>query len=768
MKNRLFSLLLVLAVTLSLAVPISADNDVGLCFEEIHVPALEETGAASCGLQHLGNASYIFLPATISPEAVPLCFRTSDPDAVVTAGGALSSAEVVSGDVLDLTALCSNSATNTYHLTLTAVSGQETTSLTVMLILTGEVASIFLVSDDPVNEGRAWVESSPDKSNKATGSMVMVNSDGTVVYDGALTQIKGRGNSTWLQNKKPYQIKLEDKTDLLETGDKDNRSKTWVLLANAADGSLIRNNIVYDLSVAMGMEPGIQCRPVNLYYDGEYRGAYLLCEKVEVGSGRVDVEKLEDANEEANPAVEDFDDLATATGATENGATYIYCEGMVSPADITGGYLLEMDTPSRAAAEKCYFITRRGQHVVVKEPEYCSAEEMDYIASYYQEFEDAIYGGGHNEATGKALDEYASIESIAQCYVINELTKNPDGYRTSSYLYKDANNDVITMGPIWDYDLSFGAGWGDFTEPCRDPEEFFTLRSKLGLALYEIPEFRAAVNEIYTQVVSPLITETLTASGSLSNEEGTLKSIDHYKEELRTAAIANGILWGSYESNWAANVAAVQSYIITRNAWLTEHLSAWNAETAEPLTGFVDVKPSDWYYDSVTLAATYGLMQGVGNAIFSPVGKTTRAQAATVLFNMSGDEAPTTYKIFNDVDHLAWYGAPITWAYENSMINGYGDGNFGPNNYITRQDLVCILYRYMGSPEVTADALSRFTDADLVASYARNAMAWAAENRVLNGYEDGSIRPLHHITRAELATLFVNFYETFILIKDAA
>ena len=667
--------------------------------------------------------------------------------------------------MLDLTALCGDGS---YTVTVQAINGSETSEYQVNFLFSGNISTMYLVSDDPVNEGRAWVESSPDKSNKATGSMVMVNSDGTVVYDGALTQIKGRGNSTWLQNKKPYQIKLEDKTDLLETGDKDNRSKTWVLLANAADGSLIRNNIVYDLSVAMGMEPGIQCRPVNLYYDGEYRGAYLLCEKVEVGSGRVDIEKLEDANEEANPTVEDFDELVTATGTTENGATYIYCEDMVSPADITGGYLLEMDTPSRAAAEKCYFITRRGQHVVVKEPEYCSAEEMAYIASYYQEFEDAIYSGGRNETTGKALDEYASIESIAQCYIINELTKNPDGYRTSSYLYKDANNDIFTMGPIWDYDLSFGSGWGDFTETCRDPEEFFTLRSKLGLALYEIPAFRTAVNEIYTQVVSPLVTETLTVSGSVSNEEGTLKSIDYYKEELRTAAVANGILWGSYESNWAANVAAVQSYIVTRNAWLTEQLSTWNAETAAPLAGFVDVKPGDWYYDSVTLAATYGLMQGVGNAIFSPGGRTTRAQAATVLFNMSGDEAPDPYKIFNDVDHRAWYGAPITWAYENSMINGYGDGNFGPNNYITRQDLVCILYRYMGSPEVTADALSRFTDAELVADYARNAMAWAAENRVLNGYEDSSIRPLHHITRAELATLCVNFYETFILTKDAA
>lgn len=765
MKKRLISLLLVLTITFTLTSVVFATNtDKGLAWDNIYVPALEES-SARINMQYLGSAAYLFLPASVSPSAVPLCFEAGVSDASYTVSGTLKAVAAISGEPVDLNALCGESSV--YHITVTATAGEEHAELKLMVIPTGEIASMFLISDDPANEGRAWVESSPDKTNKATGTMLMTNSDGSVVYDGALTQIKGRGNSTWLQNKKPYQIKLKDKTDLLETDDKDNKSKTWVLLANAADGALIRNNIVYDLSIAMGMDAGVQCRPVNLYYDGEYRGAYLLCEKVEVGSGRVDIEKLEDLNEEANPDVEDFDDLTTATGKTENGATYIYCEGMASPADITGGYLLEMDTAARATAEKCYFITRRNQYVVVKEPEYCSAEEMDYIASYYQEFEDAIYSGGYNEATEKHLSEYASIDSIAQCYIINELTKNPDGYRTSSYLYKDANTDVMAMGPVWDYDLSFGIGWGDFTEPCKNPEEFFTLRSKLGLALYEIPEFRVAVHDIYAETVAPLIRDTLTAAGSQSNEAGTLKSVGYYKEEIYTAALANAILWGSSESWWSANVSSVESYIIERNTWLTEIFSTWNAESAEPLAGFVDVKSTDWFYDSVTLAASYGLMSGVGNAIFSPNGKTTRAQAATVLFFMSGDEEPAARPIFKDADHLAWYGPYITWAYENEVIAGYGDGNFGTNDNITRQDLVCLLYRFVGSPEVEGSELDSFTDAGKVADYARDAVEWAIENKILTGYEDNSVRPLNHITRAELATLCVNFYETFVMIKDA-
>ena len=243
------------------------------------------------------------------------------------------------------------------YMTITLTRGSETMEIRVDLIPIYGIATLYLTSEDPENQGRQWVESSPDKSNSAKGAMLLINEMGDTVYNGKLTQIKGRGNSTWLAEKKPYQIKLKDKTDLLETGDKDNVCKTWVLLTNHSDASQLRNKTVYDLSVAMGMEPGIQCRPVNLFYDGEYRGTYLLCEKVEINSGRVDIEDLEEALEETNPDIQDFDTLPTATGKTANGATYLYCPDLTSPTNITGGFLLELDTAVRAAAEKCYFIT---------------------------------------------------------------------------------------------------------------------------------------------------------------------------------------------------------------------------------------------------------------------------------------------------------------------------------------------------------------------------------------------------------------------------
>ena len=331
-------------------------------------------------LQTVDGKNYLFLPSSVQVTTVYLnCELSGQPDTVTVSGSA--AAQSLSADEpVDLVALCGEGST--YALTLTATSSGKTVTLSLTVVPTGDIPSMFLVSSDPVNQGREWVESSPTKSNKATGAMYCVGADGSVIYDGSLTQIKGRGNSTWLQDKKPYQIKLGSKTDLLQTGKSENKSKTWVLLANAADPSLLRNQVVYDLSVAMQLQPGIESRSVNLFYDGEYRGVYLLSEKVEVAKGRVDITDLEEINESVNPSITDYDSLVTATAQTGNGATYVYCEGLTSPEDITGGYLLEMDTAARATAEKCYFITSRDQYVVVKSPEYCSKEEMDYIASH--------------------------------------------------------------------------------------------------------------------------------------------------------------------------------------------------------------------------------------------------------------------------------------------------------------------------------------------------------------------------------------------------
>ncbi len=634
------------------------------------------------------------------------------------------------------------------YMTLTITRGKETKSIRCDLIPINGIATMYIRSDDPENEGREWIESSPDKSNSTTGHMLLVDEEGNEIYKDALTQIKGRGNSTWLAEKKPYQIKLSEKTDLLETGDKSNASKTWVLLTNHSDASQLRNRTVLDLSVAMGMDPGIQCRPINLFYDGEYRGTYLLCEKVEIKSGRVDIEDLEESIEESNPQIDDFDALPTEIGKTANGANYYYCPDLVSPENITGGFLLELDIPGRATLEKCYFVTTRGTHIVVKSPEYCSKEAMDYIATYYQEFEDALYNDGIHPENGKTLADYADIRSLAQCYIVNELTKNPDGYRTSCYFYKNADSDVLMGGPVWDYDLGFGLGWSQFAVFCVEPTGYFTLLSNFCRELYRFGPFRQAVHDIYIEQVSPYVTNTL------------LPALDENIATISNAARGNNLVWNRDPKSFFDACATLKNYITIRNTWLTEAFSTWNSETKENMNPYHDVTENDWFYEAVTEASHLGLVNGMGFGIFAPEKTATRAQATKILWVLGGNQLARTDALFPDVDPVEWYAPAIAWAQESKIVNGYADGNFGPNDPITRQDLVVLLYRWSEEANEDLSSLSDFSDGAAVSLYAQKAICWAIERGILTGYTDGTLRPKQSISRAELAAIMVRYCNT--------
>ena len=110
------------------------------------------------------------------------------------------------------------------------------------------------------------------KDNKEKGTMALVKADRSVDFDGNLKQIKGRGNSTWGFAKKPYNIKLENSSDLLGMG----KGKGWCLLANYADRSLLRNRIVYNLAEETGIPFTMDSRNIDLYINGDYMGSYLI------------------------------------------------------------------------------------------------------------------------------------------------------------------------------------------------------------------------------------------------------------------------------------------------------------------------------------------------------------------------------------------------------------------------------------------------------------------------------------------------------------
>lgn len=744
--------LIFLAGSLPLSVP-----DAGPDWEAITFTCSSGDTPFEVRVKSLDGSLHLFLPACADLRGLTVHLDTTDSLGELTVSGSRGSMPLRDGSVLDLTALCDEGR---YELQLTSAGplGAETEELIVSLA--ADVAAVFLRSEDPAGHGRDWVEASPDKSNAATGSMLLLNPAGTVVYDGELGQIKGRGNTTWSGVKKPYQIKLESKADLLETGDDGNRAKTWLLIANFSDPSLLRNQLALAFGEGLGMEYNIQCRPVELYYDGDYRGSYLLTEKVQVNSGRVDIYDLEGENEELNAELGDLEALPRETGQTENGATYTYCVGMKSPKDYSGGYLLEMDMPIRAAEEACFFRTSRSNCIVVKSPEFCSREEMDYIASFYQEFEDALYQGGVHPDTGKAYTDYVDLESIAQCYLVNELAKNLDGFRTSAYLYLDKDRDQMKMGPLWDYDLAFGVGYGDSTEDSalQDPTGMYTIRSSLCRQLNTQADFRLAVKTLFTDTLYPLLTETL--PGERDEASGSLHSFAWYLETMADTAANDALLWhGDSPESWSDAVRELERFLASRAAFLKDEFDRWDGENAIEYSAFLDVEPEAWYYDLVDRANSYGLMKGKTQSIFDPDGTTTRAELVQVLYSMEDPLPETGEPCFPDLRPGAWYVPAINWAAGNKLVSGDPDGSFHPNQTASRQELAMLLYRYAGAPETDLRSLDGFSDRDEIPEDARPAMAWAVETGLMPVSPDGTLQPLAAVKRFELAAVMVGFYE---------
>jgi hypothetical protein len=171
---------------------------------------------------------------------------------------------------------------------------------------------------------------------------------------------------------------------------------------------------------------------------------------------------------------------------------------------------------------------------------------------------------------------------------------------------------------------------------------------------------------------------------------------------------------------------------------------------------FVDVG-NHWAGDAIDFVAARTIFNGDTAGNFQPDVSMTRGMLAQVLYNLEQNpEAVTTGAIFPDVDSDDWYADAISWASANGVTNGYGNGSFGPDDSITREQLVTMLYRYFGGSTVSG-AISRFPDAGQVSSYAVDAMNWAVGAGIITGTSAGTLSPTTTASRAEVATMFQRF-----------
>lgn len=323
-----------------------------------------------------------------------------------------------------------------------------------------------------------------DKDAKHKGNSIYISTlDGQ--YNLAVedsVEIKGRGNSTWRgYEKKPYQIKFDDKTSVLGMGE----AKKWILLANAGDDTMMRNQLVYRAASQMDMEYVTQFEYVDLWIEGDYRGTFLLGEKVELGNSRLD--------------------LQNDTGALFEQDIFFYEEE---------DYWFNSEVLDKE------FVLKE----IVKEDEESIAIAMNDFEQSVDTLMNYLYTVSPETVTLNKLSTLIDVDSFAKYYLINEYVLNDESLITSFYWYKDGVNDVIHFGPVWDFDTCLGNNGLSYTEHFgHNHVPFKTLLS--------VPEFYQRTHELWERYGEKL--------------EAMTTDISMLKEEIESSAKMNYVRWNT-------------------------------------------------------------------------------------------------------------------------------------------------------------------------------------------------------------------------------
>ena len=186
------------------------------------------------------------------------------------------------------------------------------------------------------------------------------------------------------------------------------------------------------------------------------------------------------------------------------------------------------------------------------------------------------------------------------------------------------------------------------------------------------------------------------------------------------------------------------------------------AQPAQPTLSFIDVQPNHWFYEAVCYVVENGLMHGMSDDTFSPNTPLQREMLAVILWNLAGNPEPKNAAAFSDVTSSQYYAKAIAWASENGIVSGYGD-TFGVGDSITREQFALMLYRYAQYKGYDTTqggmAVREFSDYAEISDYAKTALTWAVNTGIINGMGDGTLSPQGQATRAEAATMLMQFCE---------
>jgi len=355
-----------------------------------------------------------------------------------------------------------------------------------------------------------------------------------------LEYIRGRGNSTWSEDKRPYKVKFDKAQDLFGFG----KNKHWVLLANRFDNSLVRNRMTYWLGQQLGMPYTPQCVPVEVVMNGEFYGSYLLCEQIRIGKGRV--------------TIDDLDDVKDPPALTDE---------MIQ----TGGYLLSMDyeyDPVR------YFRTEHiggsDRSFYIESPDDNVNYFHEYIKAYMQKVENAIFGEDFKDAEGHPYTDYLDLDAAVDYWWVQEFSENGDAYGSNStYLYKSRDvreeDGSVTIGklcwgPLWDFDY---VAWGDLDYESEPQETLEYTSMEWFETMKADPVFLDKVRERWSEPGG------LRDKVQEITKEGGL--LDRYIAQMETSYNYDHEKWGSFQSElteYRDEIEQLREWIIKRTAYV--------------------------------------------------------------------------------------------------------------------------------------------------------------------------------------------------------
>ena len=255
------------------------------------------------------------------------------------------------------------------------------------------------------------------KEDEISSTVYVIGDNGRYMHAGEKTGIRGRGNASWGFAQKPYRIKFDKKVQLL---DAPAEAKKWTLLSPYGDKSMMRNILAFEISRRVGAKYTPYCQPVDVIFNGEYRGCYQLCDQLDVRKGRVDITEMK-PEDNAGEA-------------------------------LTGGYLIEID--ANAGSEPCHFWSN-GIPVTIKSPDddKITAQQKKYIQDCFNNLITRVYSDNFtHESWG--YYKYFDIDSFLKHFIVGELSGNTDTY-WSTYMYKERGDEKIYTGPVWDFDIAF-------------------------------------------------------------------------------------------------------------------------------------------------------------------------------------------------------------------------------------------------------------------------------------------------------------------------